>query len=182
MRTNSQTSYAIQFSSTVAAALVPLTVGTSAATPLTASGTTALVVVEEGTYGFLMTAAALTSGSFTVSTQLNPDPRNGCATTYVTMNVKFNSALTASCVTRDILIVPPLGASKDIELTITTPDRPVVLQLRNAVSGTLLGEVTANPNKRTVTLKYSNGSAAQRVLVRISGSGHNNLIPIEIEK
>ena len=179
---SSQTSYAIQFTSTVPAALVPLTVGSAAAPALTATGSAALVVVDKGSFGFLLTAAALTTGSYTVSTQRNPDPRNSCATTYVTMDVAFNTALTASCTSRDILIVPLLASNDNIEISVTTPGRPVLLELRNAVTGALLSEVTANPSKRTGKIDYTNGSSPVRLLLRVSGSNLNDLIPIKIEK
>jgi hypothetical protein len=67
-----------------------------------------------------------------------------------------------------------------LRVSVTTPTRPVTLELVNAATGAVLREEKATPGKPTATLTFTNGSQAIRVLLRVSGSNVDGLIPIEI--
>lgn len=175
-----QSYYAIQFTASGPAALVPLNSGASLLQPVVAMGTPVYVVSRAGTFGFLMTAGAGSTASYSVSTMRDPDPRASCTPTYATTGVTFNTALTATCPSRNILIVTALAPSQPMRVSFTTPTRPVKLELVNAATGAVLREEKATPGKPSATLTFINGAQAIRVLLRVSGSNVDALIPIEI--
>ncbi len=175
-----QSFYAIQFTSTGPAALVPLNSGASLVPPVVAMSTPFYVVSRPGTFGFLMTAGAGSTASYSVRTLRDPDPRASCTPTYATVGVSFNTALTATCLSRNILIVTALSPLQPLRVSVTTPTRPVTLELVNAATGAVLREEKATPGKPTATLTFTNGAQAIRVLLRVSGSNVDGLIPIEI--
>ena len=175
-----QLSYAVQYASTGAAALVPLNSGASFHPAVTNMNTPYIVVMRPGTFGLLMTASAGSTASYSISTTRDPDARQSCAATYATTGVRFNSALTSMCVTRDINVVPIMAALQALTVSVTAPSRPVKLELINAATGAVLADTTANPGKRTATLSWRNGGVATRILLRISGSNVNEYVPVEI--
>lgn len=175
-----QTSYAIEFTSTGQTALVPLNSGSSFHPAVTRTNRPYFVVVRPGVFGFLITATSGSTATYAISTTRAPDPRSACATTYATTGVRFNSALSSSCETRDILVVPVIAASQRLTVSVTTPSRPVKLELLDATTGTVIDDTTATPGRRTATITWTNGSSATRVRIRISANNVNDLIPIEI--
>ncbi len=175
-----QSYYAIQFTSTGPAALVPLNNGASLLPPVTTMSSPYFVVTRPGTFGFLMTAGAGSTASYSVRTTRDPDPRASCAPTYATVGVTFSTALTATCASRTILIVTALAPLQPLRVTVTTPTRPVKLELVNAATGAVLREEKATPGRPTATLTFINGEQAIRVVLRVSGSNVDGLIPIEI--
>jgi len=177
---SNQSYYAIQFTSTGPAALVPLNDGASLLPPVTTMSSPYFVVTRPGTFGFLMTAGAGSTASYSVRTTRDPDPRASCAPTYATVGVTFNTALTATCTSRTILIVTALAPWQPLRATVTTPTRPVKLELVNAATGAVLREEKATPGRPTATLAFINGAQAIRVVLRVSGSNVDGLIPIEI--
>ncbi len=180
--TSAQQSFSIRLASTLRAALVPLHIGSALhVLPASDSAVTSLVVVRAGTVGFLVTTGARSPGSFTVTTALNPDPRRLCVPTDVTLGVAFTTAITPSCRSRDIRIVPALAPKQEIRISVTSLDRPVTIELRNAATGALLDDATATPGRRTASLEYKNGERAQLVYVRVSGGSNvNDLVPLTI--
>jgi hypothetical protein len=119
-----QLTFAIQYTATASAALVPLHLGASFHAPVTRSATPYIVVMRPGTFGFLMSAGAGSTASYVVRTSRDPDPRQTCTTTYVTRGVRFSSALSAASDSRDIRVVDLIERSQRISVSVTTPGEP----------------------------------------------------------
>ena len=86
--------------------------------------------------------------------------------------VSFSSALTSSCRSRDVDLIPVLGPQQRLRVTVSS-ERELDVELRNAVTGQLLtAEVDDNDNDSV--LKFTNGSQAQFVSVRIRGPSNIN--------
>ena len=93
--TTEQAYYSARLTPTFPAQLVPLAVGSGfIGLPVSSSPSTALVVKRPGTFGLLVSTFAPASGSYQLTTELNPDPRQLCVPTVVTRQVSFETALT----------------------------------------------------------------------------------------
>lgn len=175
-----QLSFSIQYTSSATAALVPLHIGASFHPPVTRSATPYIIVMRPGTFGFLMSAPAASTASYVVRTSRDPDSRQACTTTYVTRGVRFSSALTSACGERDIRVVDLIERSQSITVSITTPGRPVELELIDAETGDDIDDAKVTPSRRTATITWTNRGRATRVLLRISGDDVNDLVTIDI--
>jgi hypothetical protein len=97
--------------------------------------------------------------------------------------VAFSTAITRDCRTRDIRLVPALTSGQRLVVSATSAGRAVTIQVRNATTGAVLGEVTTSDRSPTATVTYTNGAQAQPVLIRVSGGANvNSLIPITISR
>jgi hypothetical protein len=180
--TSSQASYSIRLVPTIPLSLVPLNIGPDRhALAPSGAAVTSIVVVRSGTVGFMVASMAQTSGSYSVTTARDPDPRQLCVPTDVSRGVSFTTAVSPDCRSRDIRIVPSLGARQELRVTLTTTSsRPVTVELRNATTGVRLRETTItrgdddDENKAPVLITYTNASQAQLLLVRVIGGRNVN--------
>jgi hypothetical protein len=162
--------------------LVPINIGADlAALPASDTAVTAIVVVRPGTTGFLVAAQLQTTGTYTVTTVQAPDPSRLCVPTYATLGVVFNTALTPTCVSRDIRIVPSLRPAQQLRASVTSATRAITLELRSAGTGALLQSVSTSGQRPLATLSYTNGAQSQAVFLRVIGSRNvNDLVPVTI--
>ncbi len=176
-----QTYYAIRLTSTVPTALVPLVVNSALyGLPVADTAVRALGVIRAGTFGVLVTAPAQTPGTFTLTTELNPDPRTTCVTTDVTTDVAFNTAITPACASRDIRILPAIAARQVVRITAAASSFPVEIELRNT-AGSLIQRAVAGAAGATATISFTNGTTARSGILRVIGSsGANDLVAITI--
>jgi Bacterial Ig-like domain (group 2) len=179
--TSSQTSYSIRLVPTIPLSLVPLNIGPDRhALAPSGAAVTSIVVVRSGTVGFMVASTAQTAGAYSVTTARDPDPRQLCVPTDVSRGVSFTTAVTPDCRSRDIRIVPSLGARQELRVTLTTTSsRPVTVELRNATTGVRLRETTItrgddDENNGPVMITYTNASQAQLLLVRLIGGRNVN--------
>ncbi len=182
MSVASQTSFSLKLSATFRSVLVPLNIGADfAALPASDTAVTAIVVVKPGTTGFIVAALTQTTGTYTMTTALNPDASRLCAPTFATLGVSFNSALTQNCTTRDIRIVPSLRPSQQLRASVAAVGRAITLELRNADTGALLQSVSTTDQRPIATVTYTNGAQTQRVFLRVSSSRSvNEIVPVTI--
>jgi hypothetical protein len=176
-----QTYYSIRLVPNIALALIPLNISSGLyGLPAADTAVSALGVIRAGTFGFLVGAGAQTPGTYTVSTALNPDPRLTCATTDVTTGVSFQTALTPSCVQRDIRILPALAVGQAVRITATAAGFPVTIELRNFASAAVIQRATATAAGAVATIAFTNTQARFGAL-RVSGSGTlNDLVTVTI--
>ncbi len=176
-----QTYYAIRLTSTIPTALVPLVVNSALyGLPVADTAVRALGVIRAGTFGVLVTAPAQTPGTYTVTTELNPDPRTTCVTTDVSTDVAFNTAITPTCASRDIRILPPIAARQVVRITATASSFPVEIELRNT-AGSLIQRAVAGAAGATATISFTNGTTARSGILRVIGSaGANDLVAVTI--
>lgn len=175
--------FSLRLAASVRSTFVPLVIGgTSYALPASDTAVTALLAVRAGTYGFLVTFASASSGSYSVSSLANPDARASCVPTLATLGVSFATGFSGSCRERDITILPALAASAHLRVSVATPDRPITVELRDAATGAVLQTQTANPAKKIAVIDYTNGATARRVIIRIGTGGSSNMVvPIVID-
>ena len=176
-----QTSYSIRLVPTLPLALVPLNISSNLfGLPIADTAVTSLAVIRAGTFGFLVTAAAQTPGSYTVTTALNPDPRTNCFTTDVTTGVVFQTALTPLCPARDIRLLPQLAVGQVVRITATASSFPVTIELRNFAGGAVIQRATATAAGAVATISLTNTAARYGVL-RVTGTGTvNDLVTVTI--
>jgi hypothetical protein len=176
-----QTYYAIRLTSTIPTALVPLVVNSALyGLPVADTAVRALGVIRAGTFGILVTAPAQTPGTFTLTTEVNPDPRTTCVTTDVSTDVAFNTAITPTCASRDIRILPAIAARQVVRITAAASSFPVEIELRNT-AGSLIQRAVAGAAGATATIAFTNGTTARSGILRVIGSaGANDLVAITI--
>ena len=165
------TYFSITLVPTASAILVPLHFGSIvSALPAAATPVTSLVAVRAGTFGFLAAASAPSTATYTISTARDPDARADCLLTTATTGVTFRSAITPTCQTRDVRLLPALSAGQVVRVTSTAASFPVVIELRNAGSGAVLARSQAAAAGAPATISYINVVPGPLVLIRISGS------------
>ncbi len=176
-----QTYYAIRLTSTVPTALVPLVVNSALyGLPVADTAVRALGVIRAGTFGILVTAPAQTPGTYTVTTELNPDPRTTCVTTDVSTDVAFNTAITPTCPSRDIRILPVIAARQVVRITAAASSFPVEIELRTT-AGVVIQRAVAGVAGATATISFTNGTTARFGILRVTGSaGANDLVAVTI--
>jgi hypothetical protein len=176
-----QAYYSIRLVPTMSMALVPLNISSGLyGLPTADTAITALGVIRAGTFGFLVTAPAQTPGTYTVATQLNPDPRLTCAPTDVTTGVSFQTALTPSCAQRDIRILPALGVGQQVRITATAAGFPVTIELRNFTTAAVIQRASATTAGGVATIAFLN-TVARSGALRVSGTGAaNDLVTVTI--
>ncbi|MCC7052137.1 MAG: Ig-like domain-containing protein [Gemmatimonadaceae bacterium] len=170
--TTAQAYYALRLvpASPLTAGLVPMNIGSALyALPAADTAVTALAVVRAGTVGFLVTAPSLAPGSYSVVTELDPDPRLTCATTDVTTGVNFRTALTPACTARDLRILPSLGVGQQVRITASAVGFPVTIELRHATTNVVIQRATAAGAAGTATIAFTNGTV-RPVILRVSGA------------
>ena len=166
--------FAVRLAPSAPMALVPLVVnGTLHGLPV-ADTTTAFVVTRDGTFNLLATAPTPSAGAYTLTTQLDPDPKALCVTTDATLGVSFRTAVTPTCLGRDIRILPPLLTGQVLRVTGTATGFPVTLELRSASSGAVLQRAVATAAGATATITFTNTVANQLVRVRVIGPATSN--------
>ncbi len=165
-----QTYYSVRVAPTVPTTLIPLNIGSQLfGLPTTDTAATALVVIRPGTFGFVIAAPATTPGSYAVTTALDPDPKLSCVLTDVTTGVSFRTAVTPTCTTRDIRILPALTAGQQVRITGTAPTYAAILELRNFATGALIQRAVAPTVGGTATISVNNGTATPLVFLRLFG-------------
>lgn len=176
-----QTYYGLRLTSTVPTALVPLVLNSALyGLPVADTAVRALGVIRAGTFGILVTAPSQAAGTYTMTTELNPDPRASCVTTDVTTDVAFNTALTPTCLSRDIRILPIIAARQVVRITATAASFPVEIELRNT-AGSLIQRAVAGAAGATATISLTNGTTARFGILRvIGGVGANALVAVTI--
>ena len=181
--TTAQAYYSLRLVPTapLSAALVPMNVGSSLyGLPVADTAVTGLAVVRPGTVGFLVTAPSQAPGTYSVVTQLDPDPRASCATTDVTTGVNFRTALTVACTARDIRILPALTAGQQVRITASAAGFPVTLELRNGATNVVIQRVTATTAGSTATIAFTNNTARLAIL-KVSGTaGASDFVTVVI--
>jgi hypothetical protein len=176
-----QVYYAVRVTPTVTTALVPLTVaGSLYGLPTADTAVTALGVIRAGTFGLLVTAPAITPGTYTVTTELDPDPRLTCVTTDVTTGVNFRTAITPTCAARDIRILPALVAGQSVRITGTASGFAVTIELRNNATGAVIQRATATAAGGVATISLTNPTSRFGVLRVSGGTGANDLVTVTI--
>lgn len=166
-----QAYYAISLTPSVPMSLVALNLGSEFfGSPASTPGATLVNygVMRAGTFGFMVAPPTIAASTYRVATQLNPDPGLTCAVTDVTRGVNFLTAMTPSCQSRDIRILPRLQANGRIVITAQAPSYPVRIDLM--VFGTnevLRVGATANAGD-TATIDYVN-TASRFVYLRMFG-------------
>ena len=138
--------------------------------------------MRAGTFGFLVANATVTSGTYRVTTTLNPDPRQSCGPTDVTTGVNFQTAVTPACQQRDIRVLPTVAPAQVFRVTATAQSYPTAIELRTFNGNTLLGNATAASSGATATINYTNTSGSfQFVYVRVFGGPvQNDVVTIVI--
>lgn len=173
--------YSVRLVPTITTALVPLNIsGSLYGLPAGDTAVTAFGVMRPGTFGFLVTAPSPTAGTYTVTTELNPDPRLSCVVTDVTTGVNFRTAITPTCITRDIRILPALGLAQQVRITATAPGFGVTIELRNNATGALIQRAQATTAGGTATISLTNTQIRFGLLRVIGGSSVNDLVTVAI--
>lgn len=177
-----QVYYALRVVPTVSTVLVPLNIGVQFfGLPAADTAVTALVVLRPGTFTFFVAAPAATPGSYTFSTTVDPDPKLSCVTTEATTGVAFRTAVTPTCTTRDIRILPPLTSGQQVRITGVAATYAATLELRNFATGALIQRAVATSAGGTATISLSNGSTTPLVFLRvIGGATVNDYVSITI--
>ena len=157
----------------VRSVLVPLSInGSALALPAADTAVTAIVVVQAGTWNFIVGAPSTMQGVFTITTARDPNPRLLCVRTQAMRGVSFASALTSSCRSREVDLIPVLAPQQRLRVAVSS-GRALNVELRNAVTGQVLTAQVDNDDNGSV-LTFTNGSQAQYVSVRIRGPGNVN--------
>lgn len=178
-----QTTYSIRMAPSFVGSLVPLTVGSAffGIAP-TDTAVTNIVVVRPGTFGFIVASTTQNPGTYTITTALNPDPRQSCVGTDVTRGVSFVTGLTPTCQARNIRVLPLLNNTARIIATATSPSFPVRIDLLEFGTNTTLATVSATINGGTATLNYLN-TADRFVYFRVFGPpSANDNVTITIDQ
>ncbi len=178
-----QTYYAVKLTPAIPMALVPLNIsGALYGLPVADTATTGFAVIRAGTYGFLVTAPTQDPGTYSVTTSLNPDPRLACVPTDVTTGVTFATAITPTCTSRDVRILPALTNGQVVRITGTAPGFPVTLELRNFATGALIQRAVATAAGAVATISLTN-NAVRFGVVKVSGPANvNDLVTIAIQQ
>ncbi len=154
-----QRSYAIRLVPTFVASLVPLTIGSGfyGISP-TDTAVVGLGVMRAGTFGFFVaTPSSTTIGTYSFTVTENPNPAQFCVTTDVTRGVAFDTALLpVTCQSREIRILPALGAGVSINITATAQAFPVQIELREFGTNTVLATASAVATGATATIAFAN--------------------------
>jgi len=116
--------------------------------------------MRAGTFGFFVaTPSSTTVGTYSFTVSENPNPALNCLTTDVTRGVSFDTALLpVSCQSREIRILPALGAGTNISITATAQNFPVQIELREFGTNTLLASAAAASTGGTATIAYANAT------------------------
>lgn len=177
-----QTYYSIRLVPTITTALVPLNIsGGLFGMPATDTAVTAFGVIRAGTFGFLVTAPSQDPGTYTVTTALNPDPRSACVTTDVTTGVSFATAITPTCTTRDIRILPALAPQQQVRITASAPGFAVTIELRNNATGALIQRGIATAAGGVATIAFTNNNQLRFGLLKVIGGVNvNDLVTVTI--
>lgn len=177
-----QTYYSIRLVPTITTALVPLNIsGGLFGLPATDTAVTAFGVIRAGTFGFLVTAPTQDPGSYTVTTALNPDPRSACVTTDVTTGVSFATAITPTCTTRDIRILPALAPGQQVRITASAQGFAVTIELRNNATGALIQRQIATAAGGVATIALTNNNQLRFGLLKVIGGVNvNDLVTVTI--
>lgn len=181
--TTAQAYYSLRLVPTapLSAALVPMNIASSLyGLPVADTAVTALAVIRPGTVGFLVTAPSQAPGSYSVVTELDPDPRLTCATTDVTTGVNFRTALFAACLSRDIRILPTLTAGQQVRITASAGSFPVTIELRNGATNVLIQRATAASAGATATIAFTNNTARLGILKVSGAAGANDFVTVVI--
>ncbi|MBC7841098.1 MAG: Ig-like domain-containing protein [Gemmatimonadaceae bacterium] len=164
-----QTYYSVRMAPSFVGSLVPLTVGSAFfGIPPTDTAVTNFVVIRPGTFGFIVASTTQNPGTYTITTALNPDPRQSCVGTDVTRGVSFVTGLTPTCQARNIRVLPLLNNTARIIATATSPSFPVRIDLLEFGTNTTLATASATINGGTATLNYLS-TADRFVYFRIFG-------------
>ena len=177
-----QAYFSVRLVPTLPMALVPLNISAALnGLPVADTAVTALVVIRAGTFGLLATAPAQTANSYAITTQLDPDSRVLCVPTDATLGVNFRTAITQTCIQRDVRLLPALAVNQTVRITGTAPGFPVTLELRNTSSGALLQRAVATGAGAVASINYLNLAQAPRVFVRVIGpTNSNDLVTLAI--
>lgn len=177
-----QAYYAVRLGRTTPMALVPLVVSnTLHGLPVADTTTTAFVVTRAGTFTLFVTAPSSNAGAYTLTTAIDPDPKASCVSTDVTLGVSFRTAITPTCLSRDIRILPALSSAQLLRVTGVAAGFPVTLELRNASSGALLQRSIATAAGAQATITYVSVASNQLVRIRVIGpSGANDFVTISV--
>ena len=154
-----QRTYAIRLTPTFVASLVPLALGSGFfGLPSTDTTVVGLAVMRAGRVSFFVTApSSAVVGSYTFTVTENPNPALNCVPTDVTRAVSFETAMVpVTCQSRDIRILPALGAGVRINLTGTAPAFPVQIELREFGTNSLLASALANSSGATAAISFLN--------------------------
>jgi uncharacterized protein YjdB len=183
--TGTQAYYRIALTTTFRGSLIPLNIGTAfyGQEALANEPVESFAVVRPGSYGFIVAAFPNVTGSYSVSTSLNPDPRTSCAPTSVTTGVSFRTAVNPTCITRDLRLLPPLSPAQQVRITASAPSFPVRIELRSFNTGALLasGAATQSGGPAVISLTWSGDFTF--AFVRVIGSAvHNDLVDVVIDR
>lgn len=181
--TTAQAYYSLRLVPTapLSAALVPMNIGSSLyGLPFADTAVTALAVVRPGTVGFVVGAASQAAATYTVATELDPDPRLTCAITDVTTGVNFRTALTPTCVARDIRILPALTVGQQVRITASAGNFPVTIELRNGATNAVIQRVTAATAGATATIAFTNTTARLGILKVSAAGGASDFVTVVI--
>jgi hypothetical protein len=181
--TLTQAYFSIKLTPTIATTLVPLNIGSALyGLPGTDTSTTSLVVIRPGTFGFMIAAPDTNSSTYSVTTQADPDSRLNCFPTDVTTGVSFRTAVTPTCTSRDIRILPGLTVGQQVRITATAASYPVTIELTNSATRAVLQRATATAAGATATiaLTNNNGAAPRVVLKVLGGTTVNDLVTVTI--
>jgi uncharacterized protein YjdB len=161
LTSTTQRSYAIRLVPTFVASLVPLTIGSGfyGISP-TDTAVVGLGVMRPGTFGFFVASpSSATIGSYSFTVTENPNPALNCVTTDVTRGVSFDTALLpVTCQSREIRILPALGAGVTINITATAQAFPVQIELREFGTNTLLANAGAAATGLSAVISFANPS------------------------
>jgi uncharacterized protein YjdB len=183
--TSTQSYYSVSLTPTFRASLIALNVGTAFIGQEAPAGqvTEALVVTRPGTFGFMVSGLAGATGSYTVSSALNPDPRRNCVFTHATFGVSFQTAVSPLCQQRDIQLIPRVSPGQVVRISATAASFPVRIELRNFNTNGVLASAGATAVGGTATITYSSAPDFLPTFIRVfGGPSQTDLVSIVIDR
>ncbi len=180
-----QSYYSISLSPTFRGSLIPLNIGSAFIGQEALAGQTsdALVVTRAGTFGFMVSGITGVSGAYSVSTAVNPDPRRSCVWTHATLGVSFQTAVSPTCIQRDIQLIPRISPGQVVRISASAASFPVRIELRNFNTGAVLASATATSAGGSATINYSSAPDFLPTFVRVfGGASQTDLVSIVIDR
>jgi hypothetical protein len=183
---NTVSIFNVRLNAAFTASLVQLNIGSAFfGLPPIAGVSEGIAVVAPGTYGFLVSGVQGASGSYTVTSLLNPDPRQGCLITSATRGVSFATALTPSCTQRELRVLPRLAPGQLLRVTASAPSFPITVQIRQfdgSANGVLLAQAVASTSGGSAVVSYNGATDFIPIFIRIVGPpASNDVVQVTID-
>jgi len=169
--TPTQAYFSVSLTPSFTGSLIPLNIGTAffgLSAPPNAT-IESLSVIRAGTFGFMVAAISGSSGPYTLATSLDPDPRRSCVVTNATLGVTFQTAVSPSCISRDIRILPFLSPGQRLRVTASAASFPVAIELRSFNTGALLASASATSAGGVASIDYTLVGGFTPAFIRVIG-------------